>query len=161
MKVEFLKKDLFTEEELKEKDMDRLVTHFNLVAARQPEKIDQLTYMDFYKGAGEQIPVDVWLDFLSDYRVANLLDRIMLINLRANTNRLMTSEEKSVAASQKLTTTFNFLSKYFDSLIGSSAVTYIYTSIPLTESEKKAQNAKSLLIKTKHNPYNPMKASNE
>lgn len=160
MIVEFLRKDLFTEEELK-KGADKLVYYFNKVAASKPDIIDQLTYMDFYKGSGEQIPVDEWLNFMSDYRVSNLLNKIMLINARANVNRLMTSDEKSVAASQKLTASLAFLGKYFDSLVTNDAVVYVYTSIPLTDSEKKAANAKSLLVKPKQNPYNPMKASNE
>lgn len=157
LEIEFLKKDLFSEEELKEKDYERLVYYFNLVAARSPERVDQLSYMDFYKGSKEQITVDKWMDFMADYRVSNLLDKIMLLNMRANANKIMTSEEKSVAASQKLTSVLNFIGKYFDSIVSNDSVVYVYTSTPLTEAEKAAKNAKVLTIKPKVNPYNPAK----
>ena len=50
MSIEFLKKDLFTEEELKG-DTGRLVYFFNKIAAERPTEIDQLTYVDFFKGS--------------------------------------------------------------------------------------------------------------
>ena len=154
MSIEFLKKDLFTEEELKG-DTGRLVYFFNKIAAERPTEIDQLTYVDFFKGSKEQISIDKWLDFMSDYRVSNLLNKIMLLNARSNINRLMTSEEKSVAASQKLTSVLNFLSKYFDSIVGNDSVVYVYTSVPMTPQEEKAANSKTLLIEPTKNPYNP------
>lgn len=157
--VELLKRELFTEEELNgengKMNYSRLVTWFNIIAAEHADIVDQLTYNDFYNKANQQIPIDEWLTFMSDYRVSKLLNEIMIINARSSINRIVNSEEKSVAASQKLGVMVNFISKYFDSIVGRDSVVYIYTSVPLTEKEEQAKNAKTLLVKPKINPHNP------
>jgi hypothetical protein len=84
-----------------------------------------------------------------------LLDKLMLINMRSNINKLINSEDKSVAGSQKLNAALNFLSKYFDDAMNRESVRYIYTSVPLTPAEEKARDARTLLIKPKVNPHNP------
>lgn len=157
--VELLKRELFTEEELNgengKMNYSRLVTWFNIIAAENADIVDQLTYNDFYNKANQQIPIDEWLTFMSDYRVSKLLNEIMIINARSSINKIINSEEKSVAASQKLGVMVNFISKYFDSIVGRDSVVYIYTSVPLTEKEEQAKNAKTLLVKPKINPHNP------
>lgn len=156
--MEILKRELFTEEELNgengKMNYGALVTWFNIIAERNPDTIDQLTYMDFYNQS-QQIEVEDWLNFMSDYRVSNLLNKIMIINARSSINKIMNSEEKSVAASQKLGVMVNFISKYFDQIVGKDSVVYVYTSIPLTPQEENARNAKTLLVKPKINPHNP------
>ena len=157
--MQLLKRDLFTEEELSgsngKMDYSRLVTWFNVIASRQTDKIDQLTYTDLHRESGFQVPVDQWLTFMSDHRVSKLLDEIMMINARSSVNKLLNSDDKSVASSQKLSAMMNFISKHFDSIVGRDAIVYVYTSIPLTENEENSRNAKTLLIRPKVNPHNP------
>lgn len=152
-----LNKDLFTEEELESKKtrFKELIYWFNKVADEHPEKVDQLTYIDFHKLSKEQLRVDEWIEFFSDYRVSMLLDKLMLINMRSNVNKLINTEDKSVAGSQKLSAALNFLGKYFEEAMNRESVKYIYTSVPLTEAEEKARDARTLFIKPKVNPYNP------
>lgn len=158
-KRELLKKELFTEEELQglngKMDYSKLVTWFNVIALRYPDTIDQLSYMDFYRESNNMVEIDEWLSFMSDHRVSQLLNEIMIINARSNINKLMTMNDKSTANAQKLTAMMNFIGKYFDQLVGKDSIVYVYTSIPLTKDEENARNAKTLLIKPKVNPYNP------
>lgn len=152
-----LNKDLFTEEELNNPKIrfNSLIYYFNEVAELHPEKIDQMTYIEFHKHSKEQLKIEEWIDFFSDYRVSMLLDKLMLINMRSSVNKILSSDEKSVAASQKLTAALNFIAKYFDEAMNRESVRYIYTSIPLTSQEEKARDARTLLIKPKVNPHNP------
>lgn len=149
--------ELFNEEELSNKRIryDLLIYWFNKINDESIGKVDQLSYMDYYKKSKEQLRVEEWIEFLSDYRVSMLLDKIMLINMRSNVNELMNSEDRSVAGSQKLSATLTFLAKYFDQAMNRESVQFIYTSVPLTKEEVHAKNTKTLLIKPKKNPYNP------
>ena len=152
-----LNRDLFTEEELNNPKTryNLLIYWFNKFADEFPDKVDQKTYIDFHKYSKEQLNIDEWIEFFSDYRVSMLLDKLMLINMRSNINKLINSEDKSVAGSQKLNAALNFLSKYFDDAMNRESVRYIYTSVPLTPAEEKARDARTLLIKPKVNPHNP------
>lgn len=152
-----LNPDLFTEEELSNpKTRFNLLIHwFNKVADEKPERVDQMTYIDFHKESKEILRVEEWIEFFSDYRVSMLLDKLMLINMRSNVNKLINSSEGGVAGSQKLSAALNFLSKYFEDAMNRESVRYIYTSVPLTKAEEKARDARTLVIKPKINPHNP------
>jgi hypothetical protein len=152
-----LNKDLFTEDELNSSKtrFNLLIYYFNKVAEEYPDKVDQMTYIEFHKYSKEQLKVEEWIEFFSDYRVSMLLDKLMLINMRSNINRLINSEDKSVAGSQKLNAALNFLGKYFEDAMNRDSVKYIYTSVPLTPAEEKSRDARTLLIKPKVNPHNP------
>lgn len=152
-----LNKDLFTEEELNNPKTryNSLIYYFNKFAEEFPDQIDQKTYIDFHKYSKEQLNVEEWIEFFSDYRVSMLLDKLMLINMRSIVNKLLGAEDKSVAGSQKLNAALSFLSKYFEDAMNRESVRYIYTSVPLTPQEEKAKDAKTLLVKPKINPHNP------
>jgi hypothetical protein len=152
-----LNKDFFSQEELNDSVIryEQLIYWFNKINDENQGKVDQYSYVDYHKLSKEIFRVDEWVEFLSDYRVTAIMDKIMLINMRANANKLLTSEEKSVAASQKLNMTLAFLGKYFDSNMNKETTRFIYTSVPLTEKEKQSRDAKVMVIKPTVNPTNP------
>lgn len=156
-----LNRDLFTEEELNNPKTryNTLIYHFNRIAEEQPQSVDQLTYIDFHKLSKEQLRIDEWIEFFSDYRVSQLLDKLMLINMRSNVNKLLGSSTANTASSQKLNAALSFMSKYFDDAMNREMVTYVYTSVPLTKQEEKAKDAKTLVVKPLKNPHNPAKGS--
>lgn len=158
-----LNKELFNEEELKNSRIryESLIYYFNKINEEQEGMVDQLTYLDYHKLSNGTLSIEEWLEFLSDYRVSMILDKVMLINMRSNVNKILSADNKSVAASQKLSSALSFLSKYFDEAMGRESVIYIYTSVPLTKEEEYARNAKTLVVRPKKNPHNPMKGSND
>jgi len=152
-----LNRELFNEEELKNKRMryDLLIEHFNRINEQHAGQVDELNYLDYHRMSGEQLRIEEWLEFLSDYRVSMILDKVMLINMRSNVNKLLNSGDKSVAGSQKLSSALSFLGKYFEEAMNRESVTYIYSSVPLTKQEERSKNARTLVIEPKKNPYNP------
>lgn len=153
-----LNKALFSKEELESERIryNILIYWFNKINEEDSKKVDQLNYIDYYKKSKEQLTIEEWLEFLSDYRVAAILDKVMLMNMRANVNKLLSDkEDRSVANSQRLNSSLTFLSKYFDQGMDKENVTYIYTSVPLTKDEENAKNARTLLVRPKINPHNP------
>lgn len=150
--------NLFSPDELAQESPNykQLIYWFNRINDETEGKVDELTYLEYYKRAKEQLKIEDWLAFLSDYRIAAILDKVMLMNMRSSVNKLMNdTESKSTAGAQKLTSALNFLGKYFDDAMGKENTVFIYTSIPLTKEEEFARNAKTLLIRPKINPYNP------
>lgn len=158
-----LNKELFNEEELQNTRIryELLIYWFNKINEDEQGIVDQLTYLDYHQKSKGTLTIEEWLEFLSDYRVSMLLDKVMLINMRSNVNKILSSDNKSVAASQKLSSALTFLSKYFDEAMGRESVVYIYTSVPLTKDEEFARNAKTLVVRPKKNPHNPMKGSSD
>lgn len=153
-----INENLFSEEELEQESPNykQLIYWFNKINDDTHGKVDELTYLEYYQRAKEQLRIEEWLEFLSDYRIAAILDKVMLMNMRSSVNKLMNdTESKSTAGAQKLTSALNFLGKYFDEAMGKENTIFIYTSIPLTKEEEFARNAKTLLIRPKINPHNP------
>lgn len=154
-----LRMEQFSKEELENGRIryKELVIAFNKTHEQRPEDIDQLSYMDFYNiNKKSDLTLTEWLEFLSDHRVVLLMDKIMLMKMRSNVNKILSDfDNKSVASSQRLTSSLNFLDKHFEQAMSRETTQYIYTSVPLTEAEEKAANAKTLVIKPKENPYNP------
>lgn len=153
-----INENLFSQDELEqtEPNYKQLIYWFNKINDDTHGKVDELSYLDYYKKSNEQLKIEDWLSFLSDYRIAAILDKVMLMNMRSSVNKLMNdTESKSTAGAQKLTSALNFLGKYFDEAMGKENTIFIYTSIPLTAEEEFARNAKTLLIRPKINPHNP------
>jgi DUF438 domain-containing protein len=153
-----INENLFSKEELEQESPNykQLIYWFNKINDDTEGKVDELNYLDYYKQAKEQIRIEDWLSFLSDYRIAAILDKVMLMNMRSSVNKLMNdTESKSTAGAQKLTSALNFLAKYFDDAMGKENTVFIYTSVPLTKEEEFSRNAKTLLVRPKINPNNP------
>lgn len=153
-----INENLFSKEELEQEapNYKQLIYWFNKINDDTHGKVDELTYLEYYQRAKEQLRIEEWLEFLSDYRIAAILDKVMLMNMRSSVNKLMNdTESKSTAGAQKLTSALNFLGKYFDEAMGKENTVFIYTSIPLTKEEEFARNAKTFLVRPKINPHNP------
>lgn len=159
--MSILRMNQFSEEELNEGRINykELIKAFNKTHDRSPDEIDQLTYMDFYnRNRNAHLEPYEWLEFLSDHRVTLVMDKIMLMKMRSNVNKILSdSDNKSVAASQKLSASLNFLDKHFDSVMSRETTQYIYTSVPLTKAEEQSANARTLVIEPYKNPHNPRK----
>lgn len=143
-----LKEEQWSEEELASGNTLELIRHFNRVHGEVGEAIDELSYLDFHRRSNEQFSSSEWLEFLSDHRIILLLDKIMLMKMRGNVNKILSDEEsKSVAASQKLSASLNFLDKHFDSVMSRETTQYVYVSVPLTAEEERSRNARTVVLK--------------
>src|SRR5690554_4544624 len=113
-----LRMEQFSKEELENGRIryKELVIAFNKTHEQRPEDIDQLSYMDFYNiNKKSDLSLTEWLEFLSDHRVVLLMDKIMLMKMRSNVNKILSDfDNKSVASSQRLTSSLNFLDKHFE-----------------------------------------------
>lgn len=156
--MSILRMEQFSKEELEDGRIRYrdLIIAFNKTHDTHSSKIDELSYMDFYNlNKHTHLEPNEWLEFLSDHRIILVLDKIMLMKMRSNVNKILSSDDKSVAASQKLSASLNFMDKHFDSVMSRETTQYIYTSVPLTRQEEQAANARTLVIKPLENPHNP------
>lgn len=155
---------LFNDEELRnvENSYGMMIDIFNEVYEREPDKIEEKGFQDFMKEPrGRSISASGWLEFLSDHRVTAVLNKVMVLKMRSQVNRLLSSESKSTAEAQKLNSALGFLERNLEGILTSDNTVYVYTSVPLSKDEEQARNAKTQVIRPLINPVNPANPESE
>lgn len=155
---------LFNDEELRnaESNYALMIDIFNDVYNREPDKIEEKGFGEFMnEPRGRQVDASSWLEFLSDHRVTQVLNKVMVIKMRNQVNRMLASDSKSTAESQKLSAALGFLERNEEKILTNDNTVFVYTSVPLSKEEEYARNAKTQVIRPLINPHNPANPSSK
>lgn len=153
---------LFNDEELRDGETNYalMIDIFNVLYNKDPGSIEEKGFEDFMsEPRGRQVEASGWLEFLSDHRVTQVLNKVMVIKMRNQVNRLLGRDSKSTAEAQKLNAALGFLERNEEKILSNDNTVFIFTSVPLSADEEHARNAKTQVIRPLINPHNPANPS--
>lgn len=155
---------LFNDDELRDsvRNYALMIDIFNSMYERDPGSIEEKGFEDFMsEPRGRQVDASSWLEFLSDHRVSQVLNKVMVLKMRNQVNKLLSNDSKSTAEAQKLNAALGFLERNEERILSNDTTVYVYTSVPLSKDEEYARNAKTQVIRPLINPHNPANPSSK
>lgn len=131
---------------------------FNQLFEEEPNETLIMTPQQFKQALGKFEVFD-WVEFLSDYRVDAVINKMIMINTKFEYQRLLQDKSlsSSPGASQRIKVLSDLLDKHFSRFNQTATSKIVLMAAPLSKAQRKAEGAKILVIKQKENPYNPSK----